>query len=89
MDLAVFVVPDFKILNKDDGMLKSNVVLDSGGSGGAQVDDSGKVVAINSMSMHVALLNKGKPNEHEAEYASWGRAVDMLDFSHQGQGLKK
>ena len=53
------------------------------------MDDSGKVVAINSMSMHVALLNKGKPNEHEAEYASWGRAVDMLDFSHQGHGLKK
>ena len=83
--LTVFLAPDFQVLNKDDGLLKSNVVLDSGGSGGAQVNDSGEVVAINSMSMHVALLNKGKPNEHEAEYASWGRAVDMLEPGH---GLK-
>ena len=79
---------DCKILNKDDGLLKSNVVLDSGGSGGPQVDDYGKVVAINSMSMHVAVLNKNKPNKHKAEYASWGRAVDMLDLSPQGHGLK-
>lgn len=82
------MAPDFKILNKDDGLLKSNAVLDSGGSGGAQVDDSAKVVAINSMSMHVAVFNKDKPNEHEAEYATWGRAVDMLDRSPQGHGLK-
>ena len=75
---------DFKILNKDDGLLKSNSVLDSGGSGGAQVDHSGKVIAINSMSMLVAL------NEQEVEYASFGRAVDkdMLDLSPQGHGLK-
>ena len=75
------MVPDFRILNKDDGMLKSNVVLDSGGSGGAQVDDSGKVVAINSMSMHVTL-NSGRPNAVEAEFRSWGRDVDMLEPGH-------
>ena len=73
---------DFKILNKDDGLLKSNVVLESGGSGGGQVNDSGEVVAINSMSMHVALVyNKTV----QAEYASWGRSVDELEAEH---GLK-
>ena len=77
---------DFKILNKDDGLLKSDAVLDSGGSGGAQVDNDGKVLAINSMSkLHVALLNKDQPNEREVVYASFGRAVGMLEPEH---GLK-
>ena len=79
--LTVFVAPDFKILNKDDGLLKSNVVLESGGSGGGQVNDSGEVIAINSMSKHVAhLFITG-----QAEYASWGRSVDELEAAH---GLK-
>ncbi len=76
------MAPDFKILNKDHGLLKSNTVLDSGGSGGGQVNDSGEVIAINSMSKHVArVLNQTV----EAEYASWGRSVDMLEPGH---GLK-
>lgn len=83
--LAVFVAPDFKILNKDDGLLKSNVVLESGGSGGGQVNDFGEVIAINSMSMHVARLFKDTPKEVQAEYASWGRSVDKLEAEH---GLK-
>jgi hypothetical protein len=77
--LAVFVASDFKILNKDDGLLKSNTVLDSGGSGGGQVNDSGEVIAINSMSKHVALvLNQTV----QAEYASWGRSVESLEPGH-------
>ena len=77
--LAVFVASDFKILNKDDGLLKSNTVLDGGGSGGGQVNDSGEVIAINSMSKHVALvLNQTV----QAEYASWGRSVEWLEPGH-------
>ena len=77
------MAPDFKILNKDDGLLKSNVVLESGGSGGGQVNDSGEVIAINSMSKHVARPFFDKTVE--AEYASWGRSVDELEAEH---GLK-
>jgi hypothetical protein len=66
-------------LNKDDGLLKSNTVLDGGGSGGGQVNDSGEVIAINSMSKHVALvLNQTV----QAEYASWGRSVEWLEPGH-------
>ena len=74
-------------MNKDDGLLKSNTVLDSGGSGGGQVDHSGQVIAINSMSKHVALVTS--PSSHQklqAQYATWGRSVEMLKPEH---GLKK
>jgi len=83
---TVFVASDFQVLNKDDGLLKSNVVLESGGSGGGQVNNSGEVIAINSMSMFVARINQGRPNEKiQAEYASWGRSVAELEAGH---GLK-
>jgi S1-C subfamily serine protease len=83
--LTVFVASDFQVLNKDDGLLKSNVVLESGGSGGGQVNNSGEVIAINSMSKFVARINQGRPNEIQAEYASWGRSVAKLEAGH---GLK-
>jgi len=72
----LFMASDYKVIGIDpSGLLISDTVLDSGGSGGPLLDRNGDVVAINSMSRS----GKGMP------YKSYARMITKLRPEH---GLK-
>jgi len=73
----LFMASDYKVLGIDpSGLIISDTVLDSGGSGGPLLDRNGDVVAINSMSV---IPKKGMP------YKSYARMITKLRPEH---GLK-
>ena len=77
-ETTLYVPQHQKIISTADGLLISQALLHSAGSGGGMLDSQGRLLAVNSRSRNPAL-------PMPAEYKAYGRMISDL---HSGHGLQ-
>ena len=77
-ETTLYVPQHQKIMSTANGLLISQALLHSAGSGGGMFDSQGRLLAVNSLSRNPAL-------PMPAEYKAYGRMISDL---HSGHGLQ-